>query len=113
MRTNKRKTKHHRREFAPNEEFSIVSSDLTSHSDFFVRDASDYHFRRMRIIYENGWELSVIRGDASFGGRYGLFEIALFNNKGMVGDVIGDLTKEKVFEYIARVQVGTVGDFLT
>lgn len=66
---------------------------------------------RMRIIFHNDFQMSVIRGARSFGGSEGLFEIAVYHPlKGMTGEyftghdkgseVLGHLDFEAVRNYI-------------
>ena len=79
-----------------------------------VANNSDEYTDRVRIEFKNGHELSIIRGNYSYGGIDGLFEIAPFDKNGnMNGDlfddddqgdsVLGDCTRERVIHYINKL----------
>lgn len=68
-----------------------------------------------KLILDDGYEVSVIRGPLTYGGDMGLFEMALLepNNGGPVydvdvdifeGDVLGYLTEEQVAEHLATLK---------
>ena len=70
-----------------------------------VVDHSDHFMNRARIHFTNGESLSVIRGEFSYGGREGLFEIMPSDSKFIKpedgsDEVVGYLTIEQVNEYI-------------
>lgn len=75
---------------------------------------------RIRIIFNNGYQLSVIRGPFTYGGREGLFEIAPMEPKGgwapylflkydRRDDVLGYLSAECVRYYIEKIGRLSVG----
>ena len=78
-----------------------------------IEDMSDEMMARMRIHFKNGYQLSVIKGEFSYGGPEGLYEIAPFGkgNTGMDGsilgidgdDVRGRLSVEEVRGYILEM----------
>lgn len=79
-----------------------------------IVDLSDTFADRVRINFPNGLALSVIRGQYTYGGDQGLFEIAAFNVKGEMDgsffneedagdDVLGYCDEDKVFKYIAKL----------
>ncbi len=47
-----------------------------------VVDMSDSIMNRVRVNFKNGYGLSIIRGEYSYGGGDGLFEIAPINKDG-------------------------------
>lgn len=47
-----------------------------------VTDESDRFMSRILVKFVNGYELSIIRGNFSYGGESCLFEIAIFDNFG-------------------------------
>ncbi len=69
------------------------------------KDNSDEMFDRLFLEFENGESISIIRGDYSYGGNLGLFEIMPSNSEALgIGDeVMGYLTKEKVIEYATKL----------
>lgn len=64
-----------------------------------------------REIFDNGYGVSVVRTENSYGGSEGLFEVAVVNASGglnyntpITDDVIGELTEEEVSDVMRRVQ---------
>lgn len=64
-----------------------------------------------REVFDNGYGVSVVRTETSYGGREGLFEVAIVNASGGINystpitdDVIGYLTEEEVSDIMKRVQ---------
>jgi hypothetical protein len=64
-----------------------------------------------RITFENGYGASVVRHAYSYGGKLGLYELAVIDNKGEIcyttpitDDVIGYLREEDVSEGMIRIQ---------
>jgi hypothetical protein len=63
------------------------------------------------IKYDNGYGASVVKHDYSYGGRKGLFEIAVLDKDGELhydnpvagGDVLGYLTKEDVSKILEQI----------
>ena len=64
-----------------------------------------------RIMFENGYGVSVVCHSFSYGGKNGLYELAVLDTDGEItyetdvtNDVIGHLTPDKVTETMAFVQ---------
>jgi hypothetical protein len=64
-----------------------------------------------RMMFENGYGISVIKTSFSYGGGKGLYELAVLDTDGEItydtdvtDDVIGYLTPDKVTETMAFVQ---------
>ena len=64
-----------------------------------------------REVFDNGYGVSVIRTENSYGGSEGLFEVAVVNASGginydtpITSDVLGHLTEEEVSEVMRKVQ---------
>lgn len=62
------------------------------------------------ITFTNGYGASVISNEYSYGGKEGLFEIAVLDYTGCItydtsitDDVIGYLTKDEVIEYLVQI----------
>lgn len=77
-----------------------------------IENLSDSYMTRMRVYLKNGYSLSIIRGEFSYGGNQGLFEIAPFDkNEVMDGkllnfdydDVEGYLSKEDVLKKLIQL----------
>jgi len=65
-----------------------------------------------RMMFENGYGVSVVRHSFSYGGKAGLYELAVLDVDGEItydtpvtDDVIGHLTPEGVTEKMAFLQV--------
>ena len=64
-----------------------------------------------RIVFENGYGASVVRHEYSYGGKDGLYELAVLDSNGeliydtpVTSDVIGYLRPEDVTEVMAKIQ---------
>jgi hypothetical protein len=64
-----------------------------------------------RIMFENGYGVSVVCHSFSYGGEKGLYEIAVLDTDGEItydtdvtDNVIGHLTPEKVTEIMEQIQ---------
>lgn len=64
-----------------------------------------------RIFFENGYGASVVCSDMSYGGREGLYEIAVLNSEGAItydtpitSDVIGYLSHDQVTEVLYQIE---------
>jgi hypothetical protein len=68
--------------------------------------------KRARMMFDNGYGVSVIQSDRTYGGNEGLYELGVLDNpKGSVvsytsvtNDVLGWLTEDEVTKYMAEVQ---------
>lgn len=64
-----------------------------------------------RMVFDNGYGVSVIRTKYSYGGKDGLYEIGILDSEGAIcyttpitDDVIGYLREEDVTEGMKRIQ---------
>lgn len=67
--------------------------------------------KKTRIEFENGWGASVVSHDYSYGGKDGLYELAVlfdneinYDNPIAGGDVRGYLTEEEVTDLLIQIQ---------
>ena len=72
---------------------------------------SDPTWSRARLMFDNGYGVSVVRSCYSYGGEDGLWELAVLNSDGslsydtsVTSDVEGWLTPGKVTELMEQVQ---------
>ena len=81
-----------------------------------AEDKSESNMDRLTLTFANGYMLSIIRGEYSYGGSSGLFEIApmkvngdwapeLFDEKDKGDDVLGWCSVERVSYYINKVSL--------
>jgi hypothetical protein len=66
---------------------------------------------RSRMMFENGFGVSVVSHTFSYGGKDGLFEVAVLDSNGdltydtsVTNDVIGYLNTDEVTEIMKQVQ---------
>jgi hypothetical protein len=63
-----------------------------------------------RTQFDNGYEASVVRSDYTYGGKNGLYELAVFKDgeicydTPITDDVIGYLRPEDVTDVMAKIQ---------
>jgi hypothetical protein len=56
------------------------------------------------IDFDNGRGASVVCAPFSYGGKNGLYELAIFHNDDIDGDVKGWLTEDEVTKYLIEAQ---------
>ncbi len=71
----------------------------------------DLEWSRAYMIFDNGYGVSVVKGPYSYGGKLGLYELAVLDGDGYVcydtpitSDVIGFLKPEDVSKYMIEIQ---------
>jgi len=64
-----------------------------------------------KIMLDNGYGISVVQGEHTYGGKKGFYEIAVLDEEGklcytseITNDVIGFLTELEVSDYMIRIQ---------
>jgi len=80
--------------------------------DLEFKDLPDYRGIQCRIMFENGFGASVIRHEHTYGGKDGLYELAVLDADGEIhydnsvanGDVHGYLTEVDVTELLKEIQ---------
>ena len=77
----------------------------------FVEHPSHIEGVQARITFENGYGASVVRHEYSYGGKDGLYELAVLDSNGeltyatpVTNDVIGYLRPEDVTDVFAKIQ---------
>ena len=68
--------------------------------------------KKARIQFDNGWGASVVCHNYSYGGKNGLYELAVLNSTGDLvydntvadGDVRGYLSEEEVSDLLIQIQ---------
>ena len=70
-----------------------------------------YNGVKTRIYFENGFGASIVKHDYSYGGKDGLYELAVlfddeihYDNPVAAGDVRGYLTEEEVSKLLIEIQ---------
>ena len=79
--------------------------------EFTSLDTDFLSGKKSRIQFDNGYGASVVSHNFSYGGKQGLYEIAILDNEGdicydtpITDDVIGHLTEEDVTEVLIKIQ---------
>jgi len=79
--------------------------------DLEFKDLPDYRGIQCRIQFENGFGASVIRHEHTYGGKDGLYELAVLDSHGEItydtpvtDDVVGYLKEEGVTELLKEIQ---------
>ena len=64
-----------------------------------------------RIEFENGYGASVVKGEYTYGGKDGLYELAVLDSNGdltydtpITNDVLGHLSEDEVTEVLKQIQ---------
>jgi PII-like signaling protein len=64
-----------------------------------------------RIQFDNGYGASVVKGPYTYGGKNGLYEMAILDSNGnltydtpITNDVIGYLSEDEVTDYLKQIQ---------
>lgn len=76
-----------------------------------INDAPFMVGKKSRMHFDNGYGVSVVSHSYSYGGRDGLYEVAVLDKNGeltydtpVTNDVIGYLTEEDVTDVMKQVQ---------
>jgi hypothetical protein len=79
--------------------------------DFIKLDDGLMKGVKCSVVFENGYGVSVVSHTYSYGGKDGLFEVAVLGKDGnltydtpVTNDVIGYLTEEDVTDVMKKVQ---------
>jgi hypothetical protein len=77
----------------------------------FVEHPSHIGGVQARIQFENGYGVSVVKTNYSYGGKDGLYELAVLSedgeityNTGITDDVMGYLSPEDVTDVMSKIQ---------
>jgi hypothetical protein len=78
--------------------------------DFKINPMGEEFGITSRTKFENGYEASVVKSEYSYGGRDGLYELAIFKDgeicydTPITNDVIGYLTMQEVTDTFIEIQ---------
>jgi len=77
----------------------------------YYGDGTVYYGVVSRMIFENGYGVSVVKGPFTYGGGEGLYELAVLGKDGQLcydtpitDDTLGYLTQQKVTDIMKQVQ---------
>ena len=85
---------------------------MKTFKDLEFKNAVGHNGVTSRINFENGWGASVVKHDYSYGGKEGLYELAIFGKNGHItydtpitDDVLGYLKPEEVTKIMQQIQM--------
>jgi hypothetical protein len=103
--------------FNTSELFGLSFNKLIELCDLNFKTFEDINFMSHyggvagKIMFENGYGVSVIRHEHSYGGKNGLYELAVLDNDGkltydtpVTDGVIGYLSPKEVTDYLIQIQ---------
>lgn len=84
---------------------------MKTFKDLEFKNAVGHNGVTSRIHFENGWGASVVKHDYSYGGKEGLYELAVikdgdlhYDNPVANGDVLGYLDEDDVTNALKQIQ---------
>ena len=101
------------------EHFGMSISEIVKKCSLSFKTFDDIEFEKHeqldgvvgRIMFDNGYGASVVRHMMSYGGKLGLYELAILDKKGdltydtpITSDVVGHLTPDEVTNYLIQIQ---------
>jgi len=84
---------------------------MKTFSDLEFKDDKQRGLSAARIMFDNGYGASVVKGEHTYGGKDGLYELGVLGKDGklcydtpITEDVEGYLTEEGVTEFLKQIQ---------
>ena len=84
---------------------------MKTFKDLEFKNAVGHNGVTSRIHFENGWGASVVKHDYSYGGKEGLYELAVIKDGGLHydnpvanGDVLGYLDEDDITHALKQIQ---------
>ncbi len=84
---------------------------MITFNDLEFKDDKQRGLSAARIIFDNGYGASVVKGEHTYGGKDGLYELGVLGKDGkltydtpVTEDVEGYLTEEGVTEFLKQIQ---------
>jgi len=84
---------------------------MKTFDDLEFKQDNERGLRAARIVFENGYGASVVIGEHTYGGRDGLYELAVLGKNGrltydtsVTDDVEGYLTQQEVTDLMEQIQ---------
>jgi hypothetical protein len=85
---------------------------MTTFNDLIFNKLPDGMGIQCRIEFPNGYGASIVKGPYTYGGRYGLFELAVLDSDGQItydtpitDDVVGYLTENGITALLAEIEL--------
>jgi hypothetical protein len=84
---------------------------MKTFNDLEFKDDKQRGLSAARIMFDNGYGASVVKGEHTYGGKDGLYELGVLGKDGklcydtpITEDVEGYLTEEGVTEFLKQIQ---------
>jgi hypothetical protein len=85
---------------------------MKTFNDLEFKDDKQRGLSAAKIIFDNGYGASVVKGEHTYGGRDGLYELAVLGKDGrltyetpVTDDVEGYLTEDDVTKLLEQIQL--------
>jgi hypothetical protein len=85
---------------------------MTTFNDLIFSKLPDGMGIQCRIDFPNGYGASIVKGPYTYGGRDGLFELAVLDSEGQLAyntpitdDVVGYLTEDGITALLAEIEL--------
>ena len=86
-------------------------NNMKTFNDLEFKPHSNMDGIMSRIEFENGYGASIVKGEYTYGGKDGLYELAVLNNNGdliydtpVTSDVEGYLSETQVTDLLIKIQ---------
>jgi len=86
-------------------------NNMKTFNDLEFKPHSNMDGIMSRIEFENGYGASIVKGEYTYGGKDGLYELAVLNNNGdliydtpITSDVEGYLSEAQVTDLLIKIQ---------
>jgi len=86
-------------------------NNMKTFNDLEFKPHSNMDGIMSRIEFENGYGASIVKGEYTYGGKDGLYELAVLNSNGdliydtpVTDDVEGYLSEEQVTDLLIKIQ---------
>lgn len=89
----------------------IVNNGVTDFDALKWNKPNDMGTRQALVRFPNGYAASIVIGDHTYGGRDGLYELAVLDKNGQItydtpitNDVVGYLSPDEVNELLVKIK---------
>lgn len=89
----------------------IVNKAITEFDGLKWNEENDMGTKQALVQFPNGYAASVVKGPYTYGGRDGLYELAVLDSRGNItydtpitSDVVGYLSPDEVNELLVKIK---------
>ena len=91
--------------------YGLKVNNMKTFDDLEFKQDNERGLSAAKVVFENGYGASVVIGEHTYGGRDGLYELAVLGKNGrltydtpIMDDVIGYLTQQEVTDLMEQIQ---------